>query len=126
MKRYLSIILLLSGLLTANSIRPEYQACLDRSSTTVGMRACAKAELKHQDTLLNRYYKLAMKTLGSIQKKDLKNAQRAWIKYRDANCNLYYGLTGGTMDLIEGDDCLVRMTAERANELHDIAQPYGL
>jgi len=123
MKKYLPITLLLTGVLFAGApTSSSYQACLDRSSTTVDMRACAKAELSFQDGLLNLYYKKAMRALGPQQRNDLRNAQRAWIKYRDANCNVYYGLTGGTMDLVTGDDCLVTMTARRAVELKDLGE----
>jgi uncharacterized protein YecT (DUF1311 family) len=99
----------------------EYKRCLDNSGgVTTNMRACSKQELSYQDKLLNRYYKQAMKVLDDKKRKELKQVQRQWIKYRDAKCGFDYGLTGGTMDLVIGDGCMVDMTAQRADELKSI------
>jgi uncharacterized protein YecT (DUF1311 family) len=84
------------------------------------MRNCSANELKFQDNLLNKYYKQAMKVLDDKKRKELKQVQRQWIKYRDAKCGFDYGLTGGTMDLVIGDGCMVDMTVQRANELKSI------
>lgn len=40
------------------------------------------------DTELNRAYKLVMKNLPDEYKKDLKESQRNWLKYRDAEFEL--------------------------------------
>ena len=96
----------------------QYQHCLDHSGgVTSDMRACNGQELAYQDRLLNRNYKKAIRVLNREKKKELKTVQRLWIEYRDAKCGFEYGLTGGTMDLANGDGCLVDMTAERAEEL---------
>jgi len=103
----------------------QYQSCLDNSGgVTSNMRLCIKSELKYQDRLLNRYYKQAMKVLDTNRRKELKKVQRLWMKYRDAKCGLDYGLTGGTMDLVIGDGCLVDMTAQRADELKSIVSMF--
>ena len=99
----------------------QYKLCLDNSGgITSEMRNCNADELKFQDNLLNKYYKRAMKVLDGNKRKELKQVQRQWIKYRDAKCGFDYGLTGGTMDIAIGDGCLVDMTAKRANELKSI------
>jgi uncharacterized protein YecT (DUF1311 family) len=46
----------------------------------------------------------------------LRAAQRLWIKYRDANC-LYYRLGEGSVAIVDGASCFLRMTKERALEL---------
>jgi IS5 family transposase len=63
-----------------------------------------------------------MKVLDNQKRKELKLVQRQWMKYRDSKCGFDYGLTGGTMDLVIGDGCLVDMTAKRADEHHRLAQ----
>jgi len=106
--------------ISANEIHysQQYQSCLDNSGgITSDMRTCSKKELSYQDGLLNKYYKQAMKKLGNAKRKELKQVQRSWMKYRDSKCGFDYGLTGGTMDLVIGDGCLVDMTAQRAEEL---------
>ena len=99
----------------------QYQQCLDSSGgVTTNMRMCSSQELKYQDKLLNKNYKGAMKRLDKDKQNELKKIQKLWMKYRDARCNFQFGLTGGTIDLIMGDECLVDMTAQRAKELEGI------
>lgn len=124
MKR--ALFLMAAGALTllpANDIHysSTYQQCLDKSGgVTTNMRMCNSKELEYQDKLLNKNYKDAMKRLDKDKQDELKKVQRLWMKYRDARCNFQFGLTGGTIDLLMGDGCLVDMTAQRAKELEGI------
>jgi uncharacterized protein YecT (DUF1311 family) len=105
----------------ATPYSPDYQRCLDRSDgVTVSMRQCIADELHLQDLRLNRYYKRVMSRLTGEQKGRLREAQRLWIRYRDANCGFYGGLTGGSMDIILAGDCTLEMTANRATELRNM------
>ena len=99
----------------------SYNTCMDNSGgVTMNMLECTNQEIKHHDTLLNAHYKQAMKSLEQGKKEELKNVQRMWIKYRDAKCGFYVGLSGGTMDRIIASGCYLDMTAQRAAELKDI------
>lgn len=64
---------------------------------------------------LNAAYKAAMAVRDESQKVALRNAQRTWIKHRDAKCQ--ENLEGGTMDLLLVDSCHLSMTMKRAAEL---------
>ncbi len=127
MKKSFVLLSLTTALLISGDIHysSSYQSCLDGSGgVTTVMRSCSKRELSYQDGLLNRYYKQAIKLLDKSKRKELKQIQRLWIKYRDAKCSFDYGLTGGTMDLVIGDGCLVDMTAQRADELKSIVSMF--
>ena len=51
----------------------------------------------------------------------LRDAQRAWIAYRDAECGLAYARwQDGSMRVIVAANCLMTMTAQRAIELRDM------
>lgn len=100
-----------------------YKACLDTANTTVSMNECNNAEIAREDKRLNQAYKKAMGALGPLQKGKLRDTQRIWIKYIDSNCDLYYTLTGGTMDMLNGGGCRLRMTSERADELEALQLP---
>lgn len=54
------------------------------------------------------------------QQGKLRVAQRAWIAWRNANCEAEK-LTGGTMDLIAGSSCFLSMTVRRTIELEELA-----
>ncbi|QBF25246.1 DUF1311 domain-containing protein [Pseudomonas tructae] len=102
---------------------PTYSACMKTAGSTLAMNNCNGAEIKHQDSRLNSAYKKAMAGLQEPQQTQLREAQRAWIKYRDANCNLYYSLTGGTVDQLNGAGCLLSSTKARADELQRLLEP---
>jgi uncharacterized protein YecT (DUF1311 family) len=44
-------------------------------------------------------------------------AQRSWIKYKEANCNFYADPDGGTMAILNSNDCFMSSTASRAKEI---------
>jgi uncharacterized protein YecT (DUF1311 family) len=97
---------------------------------------CLSKELKKADIKLNNIYK---KLLSQQKENDqqsnkaaqggafantansehaLIEAQKAWIKYRDANCDFYYSVPyPGTGAGLEYGECMVRMTKERTKEL---------
>ena len=96
----------------------EYERCMDKSGgVTASMLDCIAAETKRQDTRLNKLYKDVMAQLDESGKKRLVEAQRAWIKFRDADVSLYEGSSGGTAGTLTGADRYLIMTAQRASEL---------
>ena len=101
-----------------------YSQCMDAAGgVTSSMNECNGAEIKRQDARLNQGYKAAMAGLEPAQQGKLRDAQRAWIKYRDTNCAMYYTLTGGTIDLLNGAACTLSMTKARADELATLLGP---
>ncbi len=64
---------------------------------------CAKNLLKEADSELNKKYKHTMKhgfdgPLAQESRKLLRASQRAWIKFRDADCKRTAVVAGGTAD----------------------------
>ncbi len=96
------------------------------NDTTIGIAQCIQAETAVWDTLLNEQYKLRRAELaeqGPDLANQLRDAQRAWITYRDAECGLQYSLwSGGSIRTIVAANCLMTETAERALELRDLGK----
>lgn len=104
-----------------NLLSAKFSACMDKSEgVTVNMLDCIGDENKRQDDELNKAYKNVMKELTPIRQKELKEAQRLWIKYRDANCNFYADPDGGTLARVVSADCFMNATAQRARELKNL------
>ena len=101
------------------ALSPQFASCMDKSGgITIGMIECIVAETSRQDARLNRAYKAAMGALESPErKKQLQTAQRAWIKFRDANCAYYYDPDGGSMARVSANQCMLTSTANRAQEI---------
>jgi uncharacterized protein YecT (DUF1311 family) len=95
---------------------------LCNSGNTFDMVECLKAKTAQWDKRLNVAYQQALKDATSDkQRGQLRDAQRLWIQYRDANC-LYFGLGEGTIARLEAGECMRRTTAARARELEDISK----
>ena len=95
-----------------------FTSCMDKSGgVTVEMIDCMNAELVRQDAKLNAEYTLLMGSLSAERKTQLRSTQRAWITYRDENCNFYDDPEGGSLARVQANMCMLQMTAERAGEL---------
>lgn len=101
--------------------------------TTIGMSACALAERDGWDRILNEVYaELVLESKRRARADEeaglapasleemLTEAQRAWIAFRDADCEHDYALWGeGSQRQVAGAVCLSERTANRVLELRD-------
>ena len=97
------------------------------NDTTVGISMCIQSETAAWDAILNREYQAVRaqfqgRTAQGVPLPNiLRDAQRAWIAYRDAECGLAYARwADGTIRSIVGANCLMTMTAQRTLELRDM------
>lgn len=105
------------------SLSKQFSACMDKSGgVTMDMIECIGVETQRQDARLNKAYKALMGGLKAERKKELQEAQRAWIKFRDTNCGFYYDPDGGSLARVQANNCMMTMTANRAGELEDLAR----
>lgn len=90
----------------------------ENASTTVQMIQCADADFKSADKALNDAYRQRRNTLDDTGKQLLRDAQRAWIKFRDTQC-IYErdGARGGTMAPLLDIGCQAYLTRQRTHTL---------
>ncbi|MGH6684474.1 MAG: lysozyme inhibitor LprI family protein, partial [Pseudolabrys sp.] len=86
------------------------------TGSTPEMVDCLMAQHAHWDKELTIAYQQAMKDAVPAQREKLREAERAWIKYRDANCD-YYASGEGTIARINAAACMRDMTQKRTEEL---------
>lgn len=118
----------LAGLLATSALaddKPDCKNPMDQFSMTY----CAGEDYEKADTTLNDLWP---KVVAIARENDeyvaelardrgvpttleaLRDAQRAWIKFRDAQCSYEaYEVFGGTMQPMVGSLCLARLTEER-------------
>ncbi|WP_043420381.1 lysozyme inhibitor LprI family protein [Cupriavidus basilensis] len=126
MKKTLLSALLLAASFAAQAdetlLSRQYGACMSRPDvTTAGMHACISAETARQDKGLNAAYQSLQQGIAPARKPKLLDAQRAWLKFRDANCSFQADPDGGTLAGVNAAACVMQMTADRAKELSDFA-----
>lgn len=117
------LLLLLVPMLPALSVAHAQSASPDpcaKAVSQVDMDACYSGEYKKADARLNSIYRKALASLQSSKTAvvDLKTAEFAWIKYRDAHCQAagkqYEG--GSIRPMIESQ-CMQLVTQHRIEEI---------
>ena len=102
------------------------------STGAMGQQECAQIKMDIADKELNAVYKALLAKLPEVEgveggetgrypKKSLIEAQRAWIKYRDANCQFFGEIYGGSpaWQFAENLNCRTKMTITRTEELRN-------
>jgi uncharacterized protein YecT (DUF1311 family) len=86
--------------------------------TTTGMVECMDRESKVWDDLLNADYQRLLKALPAAAADSVRQAQRAWLALRDADCKVPYEIyEGGSMARIDSASCVLAHTGERVLQL---------
>lgn len=89
--------------------------------TQLDMNNCAAAELARADTLLNENYRELLRFVGPERAALLREAQRAWIRFRDAECEFQASaVAGGSMQPMVHALCLAELTEKRAAEFGEL------
>jgi len=88
------------------------------AETTSAMRACESARFQAAGRRMDAAYAGLKKRLGPRQKGALEEAQRAFLRYREANAEYYRrSAEGGTLAPLLATTTLADMTEARAAEL---------
>lgn len=101
------------------AIGAEDPACED-AKTTAGMLDCASRRYSNADEELNLVYKQLMSKLAAERRGPLRDAQKAWIEFRDKNAAFVASdVEGGSLyPVIEAAE-LTEMTKRRILELKE-------
>lgn len=122
------IVPLALALLAAQQSADQQWNC-DDPQAQMEMNACAALDFERADAELNAAYRAAIaharaesyRVAGDERPGDeatLREAQRAWVAFRDAQCRLEgYEARGGSMEPMLFEGCRARLTRERIRQL---------
>lgn len=83
--------------------------------------ACLNRAFTRADAALNRQWEEALRALPAAAGQ-MRNAQRAWLTYRDAHCaSAVPSVASAEIQVTEGVLCRTRLTEARTRELADLA-----
>lgn len=86
--------------------------------TQFEMNQCAGKAYEAADASLNQTYRRLVAMLDDEDEAQLKEAQSAWLKFRDLNCEFVADqFRGGTMRPMAYGNCLADVTTRRTTEL---------
>jgi uncharacterized protein YecT (DUF1311 family) len=104
-------------------------------TTQLEMNICTLQEYKAADADLNAVYADVIATLqtadaeypteGASEESRLRAAQRAWVAFRDLNCDVAgYQMRGGSAEPLLINSCLRAMTEARITDLLGLVETY--
>ena len=113
------------GLLAAAAAQiadPIEDACYKRDVSQQAMNRCAGEAYQRADAALNATYSNVLRVHDDREgRRLLRDAQRAWIKYRDGHCTLEaLDSRGGSIWPLINSGCLAELTRQRTKELADL------
>ncbi|MCB1505993.1 MAG: DUF1311 domain-containing protein [Hyphomicrobiaceae bacterium] len=132
----LALTLVLVLVLQASAqTQPEADIDCSNAMSTAEINSCADRAFDAADKKLNQVYQQAITRIPEFatvppfdQKKweeTLRNSQRAWLAYRDAQCKdhvaLFWGGGSGTSAAVLG--CMTEKTKERTREIEEDYAP---
>ena len=101
------------------AIGAEDPAC-EEAETTAAMLDCANRLYSNADEELNLVYKQLMSQLAAERREPLRDAQKAWIEFRDKNVAFVASdVEGGTLYPVIEASKLAEMTERRTLELKE-------
>ncbi|MDO8799175.1 lysozyme inhibitor LprI family protein [Phenylobacterium sp.] len=115
----IAALLVLPAVAQAAASKSALDRCLDSPAggSTMGQIQCIGDAVAIQDARLNKTYAKTMKSLNPEQQAKLRAAQRAWIAFKQADCQSLQDDDWGTMSRVTANMCVLDRTTERADEL---------
>ena len=125
-----SLLLPIAALAAAQPSWQEHHCANPRNQAE--MNACAAIDFENADAELNAVWREAIDSARAADaelnrefdqrpttEEKLREAQRAWIVFRDAHCTVegYDEARGGSMEPMIYDGCRARLTRERTSQL---------
>ena len=111
------LIVLAALMLTAAPAHAQMEKCFKSAVSTAEMRACQQLGLAEVDARLNAAYRRAMAALAPDRQEKLRRSERAWITFRDLDCDVHVGADTGTLATIEVGSCLIDRREQRIRDL---------
>lgn len=132
-----ALVLLSALMAAAQDGEPEVDC--QNAQAQIEMNICAGRDYEAADEELNAAYKVTMAAARKMDEQAremgehyvgavdaLKRAQRAWIGYRDGQCELAgFEARGGSMEPMLVSGCLADLTRKRTAELKAVSEFSG-
>ena len=104
---------------------PQYDQCVDKTSTNVEWSRCGTAYLKRLDDDLNIAWKKAASSLDDKQSRtDFLREQQAWIKFKDASCKFYangsFGREGQVLHYVGCRAAIIEARISNLNAVYEL------
>ena len=131
MKKSIVIFFLFATIfpLAQNKIDQILEKCLNQDNSTAGQRNCIISAQQSWDKELNKSYTSLNQKLNKTAKKELLEAQRNWVSFRDSEFKLinkyYFDVKKGTIFQVISENKKLQIIKERALQLKEFDEQFG-
>jgi uncharacterized protein YecT (DUF1311 family) len=120
------------SVLMAAALAAAPQPNCKNPQTQADMNICSGRAFKAADAAMTRQYNIAAARMKRIDAEAepgyfaaLLDSQRAWLKFRDAQCRLEgYTTRGGTAEALNVNGCLEQLTRQRTKDLKSFLEAF--
>ncbi|MEM6051568.1 lysozyme inhibitor LprI family protein [Erwinia sp. P7711] len=122
-----ALLFMLNAQAATNPIDTAQQSCLNGATTTLAMQRCFAEANTAWDKEMNQQYARLIASLSAEQKTKLRDAQRAWLKYRDSWREAVKAklIDSGTQASLQAGAQQVALVKNQALALKSLAQSCG-
>ena len=115
------------ALLLAAGASSAYAVDCKNAVSTPEINECASIDQKKVEDKLNKVYQRVIKSIGEADtKKALVEAQRAWVKFREADCKaVYEQYKTGTIRSVMFIGCMQKHAEARIKDLEEFQSGGG-
>jgi uncharacterized protein YecT (DUF1311 family) len=114
--------------LAQNKIDQDLEKCLSQRNSTAGQVSCVSSARDSWDKELNKTYISLSKKLSKTGKKELVEAQRNWISFRDSEFKLidkyYFNIKKGTLFYVIAGNKKLEIVKERVLQLTEFDEQF--
>ncbi len=114
--------------LAQNKIDQTLEKCLNQDNSTAGQRNCIISAQQSWDKELNKSYASLNQKLNKTAKKELLQAQRDWMSFRDSEFKLinkyYFDVKKGTIFQVISENKKLQIIKERALQLKEYDEQF--
>lgn len=111
-----------------SQIDAELKKCLGKDDSTANQRNCTISAQQSWDKELNKHYLSLSKKLSKSGKKELLEAQRNWISFRDSEFKLinkyYFEVKKGTIFQVIAENKRLEIIKVRALQLKEFDEQF--
>lgn len=111
-----------------NKIDADLEKCLSKDNSTAGQRSCINSARNSWDKELNKSFLSLSQKLSKNGKKELVEAQRNWILFRDSEFKLidkyYFDVKKGTIFYVIAENKKLEIIKVRAIQIKDYDYQY--
>ena len=101
-----------------------YEACIEGAYGAADVVHCMNKEQERLEGVVRQRAGRLRSCLPEKRRGEIDLLDAAWNEWRDARCGLFIGASGGSGDVEDAAECMVKAASDYADDLHAFVDRY--